>query len=75
MKLVCGDFLRGNHTPSPIMSLIHLVQPVVHGSRYGTGADQVDNKPPLDLEIAKRKLDFPSDRFDVLPVGRTIVVD
>ena len=35
----------------------------------------VDNKPPADLEIAKKKLDFDADRFKVMPVGETLVID
>jgi len=34
-----------------------------------------DNKPPIDLEIAKKKLEVADDSFMVMPVGRTIIVD
>jgi hypothetical protein len=35
----------------------------------------IDNKPPLDLAIARKKLEMPDDQFVVLPVGKTIVVE
>ena len=34
-----------------------------------------DNQPPIDLEIAKRKLLFPVNDFIVTPAGRTIAID
>ncbi|KAK4689377.1 N-acyl-phosphatidylethanolamine-hydrolyzing phospholipase D, partial [Tremellales sp. Uapishka_1] len=47
------------------------------GVHWGTWlmSDEAYNKPPVDLEIAKRRLDFPDERFCVLPVGKTIVVE
>lgn len=34
-----------------------------------------DDKPPLDLAKARKKLHMDDDRFCVLPVGKTIVID
>ena len=33
-----------------------------------------DNQPPIDLEIAKKKLEFPVDKFIVTPAGKTVVL-
>ncbi|WWD09313.1 hypothetical protein V865_007436 [Kwoniella europaea PYCC6329] len=38
-------------------------------------SDEAYNKPPLDLEIARQKLDVTEDQFCVLPAGKTIVVE
>lgn len=32
-----------------------------------------DNKPPLDLELARQLLDVSENQFSVVPVGKTIV--
>ena len=47
------------------------------GVHWGTWlmSDERYDKPPVDLEIAKEKLDMPPGQFTVEPVGRTIVVD
>ncbi|OCF42487.1 hypothetical protein I317_03732 [Kwoniella heveanensis CBS 569] len=47
------------------------------GVHWGTWlmSDEAYNKPPLDLEIARQKLDVTEDQFCVLPAGKTIVVE
>jgi hypothetical protein len=35
----------------------------------------LDNQPPVDLDIARNKLQVDEEMFRVLPVGRTMVVD
>ncbi|KAL7419414.1 hypothetical protein Q5752_006252 [Cryptotrichosporon argae] len=47
------------------------------GVHWGTWlmSDEAYNKPPLDLAIAREKLDVLESAFSVEPVGRTIVVD
>lgn len=34
-----------------------------------------DNKPPLDLELARQLLDVSKNQFSVIPVGKTIVLE
>ncbi|ORY33016.1 beta-lactamase superfamily domain-domain-containing protein [Naematelia encephala] len=47
------------------------------GVHWGTWlmSDEAYNQPPKDLEIARKKYEIDQDRFCVLPVGKTIVVD
>ncbi|WWC66451.1 uncharacterized protein I206_100353 [Kwoniella pini CBS 10737] len=47
------------------------------GVHWGTWlmSDEAYNKPPLDLEIARQKLDVTEDQFCVLPAGKTIVIE
>ncbi|ORX39258.1 beta-lactamase superfamily domain-domain-containing protein [Kockovaella imperatae] len=47
------------------------------GVHWGTWlmSDEAYNQPPKDLEIAKRKLMFPVDRFIVTPAGRTVTIE
>ncbi|WVR05796.1 hypothetical protein IAU60_002821 [Kwoniella sp. DSM 27419] len=47
------------------------------GVHWGTWlmSDEAYNKPPLDLEIARRKLEVGEDQFCVLPAGHTMVVE
>lgn len=44
-----------------------------HG--YGVCLTVLDNKPPVDLAIARKKLELADDAFCVLPVGQTLVVE
>ena len=34
-----------------------------------------DNKPPVDLALARKKLGVAEEAFTVLPVGQTMTVD
>lgn len=36
---------------------------------------RTDNKPPLDLELARQLLDVSENQFSVVPVGKTIVLE
>ncbi|TYJ55736.1 hypothetical protein B9479_003512 [Cryptococcus floricola] len=47
------------------------------GVHWGTWlmSDEAYNKPPLDLEIARKKLNVEEEQFCVLPVGKTIVLE
>jgi len=47
------------------------------GVHWGTWlmSDEAYNKPPIDLALARKKLEMDESRFCVLPVGKTIVVE
>lgn len=47
------------------------------GVHWGTWlmSDEAYNKPPVDLAIARKKLELADDAFCVLPVGQTLVVE
>ncbi|WVO17827.1 hypothetical protein L204_105525 [Cryptococcus depauperatus] len=47
------------------------------GVHWGTWlmSDEAYNKPPLDLDLARKKLDVKEEQFSVVPVGKTIVLD
>ena len=55
---------------------MRLVSSVTYmGQSTLVGADYADNKPPVDLALAREKLDMEPGRFCVLPVGQTMVVE
>ncbi|WVQ85457.1 hypothetical protein IAT38_007622 [Cryptococcus sp. DSM 104549] len=47
------------------------------GVHWGTWlmSDEAYNMPPLDLAIARKKLDVEEERFSVKPVGKTFVIE
>ncbi|GFZ47199.1 hypothetical protein JCM24511_04942 [Saitozyma sp. JCM 24511] len=47
------------------------------GVHWGTWlmSDEAYNQPPIDLEIARKKLQVSEDSFHVLPVGKTMIVE
>ncbi|KAK1922686.1 beta-lactamase superfamily domain-containing protein [Papiliotrema laurentii] len=47
------------------------------GVHWGTWlmSDEAYNKPPVDLALARKKLDMDEEQFCVLPVGKTVVIE
>jgi hypothetical protein len=70
------------HPPARSLPSPELVWPAyldswIKRSRRWTLSDYppADNQPPVDLDIARKKLQVNEEAFQVLPVGKTMVVE